>query len=384
MLRTALISLIIGLLLTSSIFLFLDSAGRGSSRALGKSWDPGEMRVVAGHGAKSGGGLFLVLNQAGQGIVEVASKSEKLDELSVLHVTLNEGSAADGLMVAWRTKLSREKLLHYRVAAAPAGSLWLSMKDVPGWEGIATSIGLVFLGPPGARVEIRSVELLAPVFPYNAQALLSDWTDFAAWKLHSINAHPGVNSSGNSHYPVPFAAAVLVVSILVYLSGFFILRRKVNIELRVVAIMFLICWIALDMIWQARLLRQLDATREAFAGKTPSEKRVEGRDANLFGFISRVREEIGPGHPRVFVTSSNDYTGMRGAYFLYPLNVYWQRKPPSLPLAESITRGDFIVLLKPTQLFYDSPSSTIQYGDKSRLSVRRILSTPTGDLFQVI
>ena len=385
MLKTASIYFLLGLLAVSGVSLLFDSVVRGKAETNGYSWASGEIRVVVGRGLNSADGLLLELNQAGQGVIEVPGKWAKLDELPILHLVLHEDSSAETLLVAWRTADSGSRLLHHRSSVAPAGSLWLPMGDVPNWEGRAATLGLVFLGPPGERVQIQSVEVVAAVFPYNALAVLGEWTDFSTWKQYSINAHWGVNSPEFfSLHPVPAAMAVFIASTASYLLGLVILRGKRQFEWRVVATMFLACWLALDMVWQGRLLHQLDSTRETFAGKTPQEKRQAGLDAELFGFITQVKDEIGPGNPRVFVTSTNDYAGMRGAYYLYPANVYWQRNPQSLPGAGFIFSGDYLVLLQPTDVNYDAPNGILLYGEEDKLPVSRILSTPTGDLYQVL
>jgi len=384
MLRTVFLSLLAGLLLVICAVSLPDIVAQKRRPSGSLSWGPEDIRAIEGKSVNSDHGFLLRLNESGQGVIEVAGSGAMLDESSLLHVRFDGAPAAHTMLIAWRNPQSGDRILHRRITAPSGNSIWLNMAKEGNWRGRARTLGLVFLGPPGGQVVLESIELFAPVFPYTLVSALQAWTDFIPWQAYSINTYPGVNSPGLAPYPVPFAVAVFFASVLVYLAGLLTLREKLPFEWRVVAALFMSCWLLLDLVWHGRLLRQLDVTRDTFAGKSGTQKREAGRDSELFQFISQVNDRLGVAHTRIFVSSTNDYAGMRGAYYLYPGNVFWQRKAPSLPAPEYFREGDHVVLLRPVQARYDASHGVLQYGEKDRLRVELILTTSKGELYRVI
>ena len=114
---------------------------------------------------------------------------------------------------------------------------------------------------------------------------------------------------------------------------------------------FLACWLVLDLVWQNRLLRQVAHSHFTFAGLSNEEKLAAGPDARLYRSIAAVKAHINEPDARVMVATSDLYAGMRAAYFLYPLNAYWRLERPEIPDAQYLRKGDYILLLKPSRAY---------------------------------
>ncbi len=125
-------------------------------------------------------------------------------------------------------------------------------------------------------------------------------------------------------------------------------------------------------------------TRATFAGKSNAEKRQAGPDSALFGFTRRVNDVVSESDGRVFISTTSDYQGMRGAYFLYPNNVYWDRYATTLPEPDYFEAGDFVVLFPPVQVGYDRNSGYLQYGDGKQLRAELLFSEGSGALFRAL
>jgi hypothetical protein len=121
-----------------------------------------------------------------------------------------------------------------------------------------------------------------------------------------------------------------------------------------------------------------------FAGKSNSEKRQAGGDSALFDFTRRVNDVVSESCTRVFISTASDYMGMRGAYFLFPNNVYWERDELTLPAAEHIEAGDYVVLLPPARVSYDRKARYLQYGNGERLRAELLFSEGSGALFRAL
>jgi len=171
---------------------------------------------------------------------------------------------------------------------------------------------------------------------------------------------------------------------MAYLLAVALSRKRIRFRWSVVGALTVLCWLALDWPWQSTLLHQGKATRETFAGKTNAEKRLAGSDSALFKFTRRVNDIVEKSDARVFISTSSDYRGMRGAYFLYPNNVHWDRYATTLPEPAYFEKGDFVVLFPPVQVGYDRNSGHLQYGDGKRLRAELLFSESSGALFRTL
>ena len=258
------------------------------------------------------------------------------------------------------------------------------MSGASPWKGKLHSLGIVLLGTPGGEVSIERLALLPLTTSNLFPVILSSWTAFTPWEHASINSHEGIREPGHVSHPVPVAASLLLASTLVILILWRVLGRKPDLRWNAVATLFLVFWIALDLVWQRNLLLRLQQTWNSYAGVEHSQKRTRGGDSELYHFIALVKERVGAPDGRVFVSSGNDYAGMRGAYYLYPLNVFWLRKLESLPPARYIQPGDYLVLIQPAREQLDRFSAELILKNGDKLAVKPLLSLPAGQLYRVL
>jgi hypothetical protein len=197
-----------------------------------------------------------------------------------------------------------------------------------------------------------------------------------------MNSHTGVTQA-STFYPVPVIVAYLILSMLGYGLLLLLFRAKLAFNWRVVALIFLACWIILDLSWQNRLLHQLADTYRTFAGKNTQEKLVVGPDAKLYKFIAAAKLLLEPKNARVFVISDDIYLGQRGAYYLYPFNVYWPDPGSTLPSNIFLHSGDYIVLINRTALSYIHEQKKLMVPGCCMLDAELVLSGPTGTMVRV-
>ena len=110
-------------------------------------------------------------------------------------------------------------------------------------------------------------------------------------------------------------------------------RRRAGIAALpwVAGALFVVAWTVLDLRWTSNLVRQGDATATSYAGKDWRERHLAAEDGPLFAFIEKARAKS-PGSPaRVFMVADADFFRGRGAYHLYPHNVYFEPYRNAMP-----------------------------------------------------
>ena len=347
------------------------------------TWSADSIRVDSGAGTVTTAGLELELGESGRAVLAFPIPPLDSDKYPSLHLGFANKPVNANLLVLWRTVATGEEVHVYRAPVDSRKSQWLATREMSGWTGSITSLGLVILGQPGERITLTDFAVFPMSLLQQQKTLAADWTKFTAWKHNSINAHPGVSSTASSIYPVPVAIAILALGLIFYRLLLLVLGPTASFDWRVVAGIFLTCWISLDLLWQEKLLTQLGQTYGTFYGKDTREQLAIGPDAELVGFVTAVNQQLAPQDARIFVSSASDYLGMRGAYYLYPSNVYWKRGGGELPDLKYLHSGDYVVVIEPTDTRFDSLTQNLSIPENRSLGVEPLLSHPMGKLFRV-
>ncbi len=384
MLRTALICLAIAIALLLSGYAILGQKSAGEPATTAKTWTNRDMDVLVGLPVNARGVAAVRLDQSGRGVVEVATRNIALADLPYLQLRFRGRPDVLAMIVGWRTEASGRTIRNHRVGLSPGRELWLDMGDVRHWQGQATSLAVVFLGPPGGRVDLETISLRPRTIASSLRVQLDDWLTFVPWRQSSINAYIGVTAPGKTAYPVVVLTLLFIIASMVYLTSTRLGRGRSGIRWSVVGVIFTLCWIAVDGLWQYRLTQQVTLTAETFAGKNREEKLLATNDDYLFRFAQDVRQAIHTKDARIFINTTDDYLGMRSAYYLYPMNVFWERHARALPASKFFQRGDYIVLLNPALASLNSETGELTYGTGQILKVRAISSTNVGALLEVI
>ncbi len=199
-----------------------------------------------------------------------------------------------------------------------------------------------------------------------------DWITFRPWSQASINSHQATVHTWHGMVPTVLLGLLFIT---VGAAGF--LRWRTGFLLW----WMVACWLVLDLPWQWRLHEQLLVTKDRFAGVAAQKKPGLTNDAELWAFAERVRALLPAAGSRAFVASVSDYDGMRMAYYLYPLNVYWRRGGPELPASATVQEGDYIIVVQPSELSGDPESGHLVLGG-DRWKARPLLAAHGTVLFE--
>lgn len=337
--------------------------------------------VEVGDG-RPGSGSQLVIDDTGMVVVKWLMPDTRARMFPYLRLQFQDFSQGQSVTVFWKNAATQERLHRFRVPGKPGQVEWLPIFRSESWGGAITELGLIIQGEPQDAVTLETVELLPENAVNRFEMMLAHWSTSASWSHLSINHYWGTRYERMAApQPVPVIALWLALSLVVYV---FLLRRTAGFSWKVVAGIFLVCWLILDLRWQGKLLLQLRETQALYAGKSNAEKRGVGIDAVLFELVSEASDQMSSADTRVFVGSSDDYKGMRGAYYLYPHNVYWKRHGPELPSRKAIHPDDYILVLPPTELSFNSRENILETPGGDHIVVKLLLSRPAGALFRVL
>lgn len=208
------------------------------------------------------------------------------------------------------------------------------------------------------------------------QRLAAMWRAWLApqpWNQGSINVHGAGAQPGKRLTPVVLLG---VLTLLLGLPGYW------RWGSRFLLAWMLVAWLLLDLVWQRQLLWRGQDTREQFAGLPAADRPAQGDDSFFWAVSQKTKAQLPAAGARVFVASANDFVGMRMAYYLYPLNVYWRRGGPELPGPSQFRTGDYILLVEPTAVRPLSGGGRLRYAGETWL-VRPVARMADASLYQV-
>ena len=238
----------------------------------------------------------------------------------------------------------------YFLEDRPLTDLSIAMHEFNEWDGAIEDITVLLMSKEASALTVTDISLHPASATLQLRSILSDLGSFAPWKRAQMNTHTGAAKVA-SFYPVPLVVTLMLLSFVAYGVVVILSRGRPAFSWTVPAMIFLACWLVLDLVWQNRLLRQVAHSHFTFAGLSTEEKLAAGPDAKLYRSIAAVKAHINEPDARVMVATSDLYAGMRAAYFLYPLNAYWRLERPEIPDAQYLRKGDYILLLKPSRAY---------------------------------
>jgi hypothetical protein len=326
----------------------------------------------------------------------------RLDPREQVSVELPIGTLSTGHYATLELRASGQGRIRFELAwsdaTAPGNirSIWLpptaegtqtiDLGNESVWRGTIGDLFLLMRGPVTETMILHTVRL-QPVEPSAGrllQQMWREWTSFEGWRTHSINFIAG-GSRAPLISPVPASAAWVALSMVLY--ALWVLFRRQPFRLAPLAVIFLAGWLALDIRWQADLLRQLQMTHSQFAGKDYHEKRLASADSDLYRFAEQAKRHLPPDPARLFLIPPSNrqehhYLRARLHYLLLPHNVgsVWD----SPPAPENTRAGDHLLILRPQpRVSFDHVTGHLHWDRGRELPVERLMAHPTGDLYRV-
>jgi hypothetical protein len=216
-----------------------------------------------------------------------------------------------------------------------------------------------------------------------ARDRVREWTTFEGWSGASINTVVG--GADAQDLPLPLLLAV-AVAISVFGVWLYARKRKDRYSVTLAATiagLVIIAWAVVDARWIFSLTRQVDVTRERYAGKSWREKHLAAEDGPLFEFIENARAVLPSTPVRVFVAADADYFRDRAAYYLYPYNVMYDPFFNRLPNPSQLHSGDWLVVYRRRGVQYDPSQQRLRWEGNEPVRAALKLAREGGALFEI-
>jgi hypothetical protein len=182
--------------------------------------------------------------------------------------------------------------------------------------------------------------------------------------------------------PLLLVTALLLAVALWYVGA----RRREGIAALpwVLGALFVIAWTVLDLRWTSNLVRQVDATAAKYAGKDWRERHLAAEDGPLFAFIEKVRAKLPASPARVIVVADADYFRGRGAYHLYPHNVYFDPRQNTVPAPSTLRSGDYLVVYQRRGVQYDASLQRLRWDGGEPVAAELLVAGPGAAAFRIL
>ncbi len=366
-----------------AIYLALTIPGAWFGAARTKHFDAKSLAVVAGRGSLEGETLTIApADASGAVIVTVNATLSARDYPGIAwHVAgLPDGTDA---RLLWRSEFRPGRTFNLPIPTEGDRLAPVVASRDPNWIGPINGIALALRLPAAESVRMAGVSADPLTLTTQLAGRIRDWTTLETWTGASINAVAG--GADLQELPLPallgLAAAFAVVAAL----AIAIWRPHwigAGLPLALV-FMFACAWFVLDARWQWNLARQLAVTAEAYAGKDWRAKHVAAEDGALFEFIETVRAKFSTTPARVFMIAEVPYFRGRGAYHLYPHNVYSDLRRNAIPAASAMRPGDYLVVYRRRGVQYDAAQGMLRWDGGPPVAAEPLVVLPGAAAFRI-
>ena len=364
-------------------YLAFAAPGRWLDAPPSLQWRARELAVTRGSGQLAPEGLVISAPDATRAVVISLNTSFRARDYPVIE--WDAAGVPDNVeaTMLWYSDIDASRVFRHSLIVEGGRFAPVTLAQDRGWIGRIGGLALVLQGSFAEPIVVPG----AAAKPMSATQVLGDrvreWLAFEPWNGASINGLIG----GADVQDLPLPALLGAVAGIAALAYAGLARWKPLVFGPVlgagVPAMFVIAWIAVDARWQWNLLRQASVTYAQYAGKSWQERHLAAEDGPLFAFIEKVRAKLPDPPARVFMVAAAQYLRNRGAYHLYPYNVYFDPWSDTVPPPSAVRPGDFIVVYQRKGIQFDAAQHRLRWDDQAPIGVELLLVDAGAALFRV-
>ena len=364
-------------------YLLLAAPGRWLDAPPSLEWKARELTAARGTAQIASGRLVVTAPDATRTAVVSLNTSFRARDYPV--ITWDAGGVPDKVeaTLLWYSDINSARVFKRPLTVEAGRLLPVAVAQDPGWLGHIGGLALVLQGDFTEPIVVRSVAAR----PMSAAQVLTDrvreWFTFEPWSGSSINGLTGGADAQDLPLPVLLAAAAALAALLYAGLARWKFRASGSAIAFGAAVIFIIAWIIIDARWQWNLVRQARATQAQYGGKSWEERHLAAEDGPLFAFIAKVRDALPPPPLRVFMAADAPYFRDRGAYHLYPYNVYYDPVSPAIPPPGEVRAGDYLVVYQRRGVQYDAAQQKLRWDGNPPVSAELLLVDTGAALFRI-
>ena len=370
------------LLLCVLAYLALNVPASWFPSATPTTWGTQALTLTRGTGTVEKDALTVTAPDAtGLILVSLTTSFRSSEYPSIAWAAIDVPERSD-VRLLWSTDYEPNKLNSTALTVASGRLVPIVLVKDPDWVGRITGLALAIRGPLPQPLIIRGVVAK----PLGAVEIMRDrtheWLAFEGWNGTSINTITG----GADVQDLPLPVLLAVVLPIAAAGWYGIARRARSIVAfpGALALMFVIAWVVLDARWAWNLVRQVNETGERYAGKDWGERHVAAEDGPLFSFIRDVRAKLPATPVRVFMVADAHYFRGRGAYHLYPHNVYFDPWQNTVPPASALRSGDYLIVYQRRGIQYDAALQRLRWDGGASIGAELLLTAPGAAAFRIL
>jgi hypothetical protein len=364
-------------------YLALAARGPWLGGAPSLHWTAREFAVTRGSAQLSPEGLVVRAPDATRAVVIALNTAFRARDYPVIAWEVSGVPEGVQATLLWYSDLDSTRVFR-RTLTLEAGRIAPAALDQDrGWLGRIGGIALLLQGSFTEPIVVHGAGAKTMTAVQVLGDRLREWLAFEPWNGASINTLTGGADAQDLPLPV-FLAAVASLAALGYAG----LARWRPVAFGPilgagVAAMFVVAWLVIDARWQWNLLRQVSSTYAQYAGKSWRDRHLAAEDAPVFSFIEEVRARLPHASARVFMVAGAHYFRDRGAYYLYPYNVYFDPWSDTVPPPSAVRAGDYVVVYRRKGVHYDAPQQSLHWDNLPPLDADLVMGEPGAALFRV-
>lgn len=316
-------------------------------------------------------------------VIVAINTSLRSTDYPVIAWDVGDIAETESAAILWRNDYEPGRVFTQPLIVEGGRLLAVSLAQHPNWIGKISGLALIVRGAFPRAIQIRG----ATAKPMSAFDVMSDrareWLDFEGWNGTSINTISG--GADVQELPLPFLlGGIVALAAVVYLAlARWRQRYGGHLRLVVLAALFMTAWIILDVRFQWNLFRQVDITGMQYAGKSWRDRHLAAEDGPLFAFIEKVREKLPPPPARILMAADAHYFRDRGAYHLYPYNVYFDPTQNVMLPTAWMKSGDFVVVYQRKGVQYDPSKQLLRWDGGAPIPADLLLTDNGAALFRI-
>jgi hypothetical protein len=285
--------------------------------------------------------------------------------------------------VLWYSDIDSSRVFRHALVNEAGRLAPVRLAQDPGWLGRIGGVALVLRGSFTEPIVVRSAAAKAMSAAQVAGERLQEWLQFEPWTGASINGRP--EQAQSESLPLPAVLALFAIVAAALYAGLWWLKSRAfrPALLGGVAGLFVTAWFIADAAWEWNLARQASLTRALYGGKTSEERHRAAEDGALFAFMDRVRNKLPPPRARVFIAAELPYFRARGAYHLYPYDVYYDPSSATLPPPGVIRKDDYLVVYQRRGVQYDASERRLRWDGNAPVDADLLITDTGAALFHI-
>jgi hypothetical protein len=364
-------------------YLVLTIPGAWFSDAATKSFDAKSLAVAVGVGSVDGDALVVTPADASGTIIVTVTVAVSAGAYRGVAWQVTGLPAGTEARLLWRSEFKPGRTFTLEIPTEADRLAPVVASRDPNWIGPLNGIALALRLPTAETVRISGVSVDPLTLRSQLAGRVRDWATFEPWSGASINTVVGGADLQELPLPVLLGlAAVLAVGAAVALAWWRPHWIGAGLPLAL-ALMFVAAWLVLDARWQWNLARQVVVTGQTYAGKDWRAKHVAAEDGPLFEFIGRVRAKLPASSARLFMVADAHYFRGRGAYHLYPHNVYFNPWINEIPPASAMRSGDYVVVFHRRGIQFDAAQGMLRWDGGPPVAAESLVVEPGAALFRI-